>query len=90
MNEKYIVANLNMFTKNNQVFIVAENEDTTQVAGQCTIEELPTLITELAYKENIYKVKLAGSGKYAQLIEFGINMAEIQKYNEKKIEIEVI
>ena len=35
-------------------------------------------------------IKIAGSGKYAQLIEYGIETAEMAKYNENKIEIEVI
>ena len=39
---------------------------------------------------DIYNVKIAGSGKYGQLIEFGIGSNEMLKYNERKINVEVI
>ena len=87
--DKYIIININMFTLENQVFIVAPGADMTQV-GAYTIEQLPDVITNLAYKSDIYKVKIAGGTKYGQLIEFGIGTSEMLKYNERKIEVEVI
>lgn len=89
MSEKYIIVNLNMFAKNNQVFIVAPNEDIAS-QGSYTIEELPTVLVELAHNSEIYNIKIAGGTKYSQLVEFGIDLAEVQKYSEKKIKIEVI
>jgi hypothetical protein len=44
----------------------------------------------LAHSTDIYNVKIAGSGKYSQLIEFGIGASENLKYNERKINVEVI
>jgi hypothetical protein len=44
----------------------------------------------LAHESDIYNVKIAGSGKYGQLIEFGIGSNEMLKYNERKINVEVI
>ena len=87
--DKYIIINMNMFARENQVFIVSPNEDMKQV-GAYTIEQLPEIITSLAHDTNIYHVKIAGSGKYSQLIEFGIGTNEMLKYNERKIEVEVI
>lgn len=87
--DKYIIININMFTFQNQVFIVAPGEDMMQV-GAYTIEELPDIIANLAYESDIYKVKIAGGTKYGQLIEFGIETSEMLKYNERKIEVEVI
>ena len=87
--DKYIVINMNMFVRENQVFIVSTNEDMTQV-GTYTIEQLPEIVSTLAHESDIYNVKIAGSGKYGQLIEFGINSNEITKYNENKIKVEVM
>ena len=87
--DKYIIVNMNMFALENQVFIVAPNEDMMQI-GAYTVEELPNIITELAHSSDIYNVKIAGSGKYGQLIEFGIGTNEMLKYNERKIKVEVI
>jgi 6-phosphogluconate dehydrogenase (decarboxylating) len=47
-------------------------------------------LAQLAHESQTYSIKIAGSGKYAQLIEYGIETAEMAKYNENKIEIEVI
>lgn len=51
---------------------------------------MPHFITEYAYANNIYKVKIIGNSKYAQLVEYGIGLTETSKFNERKIEIEVI
>lgn len=87
--DKYIIINVNMFARDSQVFIVAPNEDLTQV-GAYPIEELPTIVTDLAHSADIYTVKIAGNSKFSQLIEFGIETNEMTKYNERKIKVEVI
>ena len=51
--DKYIIINLNMFARENQVFIVAPNEDMVQV-GAYTIEDLPKIVTDLAHSSDIY------------------------------------
>lgn len=87
--DKYIIINLNMFAAENQVFIVAPNEDMAQ-HGAYTIEQLPAIIAELAHQTDIYHVKIAGNSKYAKLVEYGIETTEMSKYSERKIEVEVI
>jgi hypothetical protein len=78
-----------MFARENQVFIVAPNEDMVQV-GAYTIEDLPKIVTDLAHSSDIYNVKIAGGTKYSQLVEFGIETTEMTKYNERKIKVEVM
>ena len=87
--DKYIIINVNMFARENQVFIVSPNEDMMQV-GAYTIEQLPEIISSLAHENNIYNVKIAGGTKYSQLLEYGIETTENLKYNERKIKVEVI
>lgn len=87
--DKYIIINLNMFTRGNQVFIVAPGEDMMQV-GAYPIEQLPEVISNLAHERDIYNVKIAGGTKYSQLVEYGIETAEMTKYNERKIKVEVM
>ena len=73
--DKYIIINVNMFALENQVFIVAPEEDMIQV-GAYTIEQLPEVISNLAHENNIYNVKIAGGTKYSQLLEYGIETTE--------------
>ena len=87
--DKYIIINMNMFARENQVFIVSPNEDMKQV-GAYTIEQLPEIITSLAHDNDIYNIKIAGGTKYSQLVEYGIETTEMTKYNERKIKVEVI
>ena len=87
--DKYIIVNMNMFARENQVFIIAPNEDMYQV-GAYTIEQLPEIITSLAHDNDIYNIKIAGGTKYSQLVEYGIETTEMTKYNERKIKVEVI
>lgn len=87
--DKYIIVNINMFARENQVFIVSANKDIMQI-GAYTIEQLPEIISSLAYERDIYNVKIFGGTKYGQLLEQGIEKTENLKYNERKIKIEVI
>ena len=87
--DKYIIVNINMFARENQVFIVSANKDIMQV-GAYTIEQLPEIISSLAYERDIYNVKIFGGTKYGKLLEQGIEKTENLKYNERKIKIEVI
>ena len=87
--DKYIIVNINMFARENKVFIVSANKDIMQV-GAYTIEQLPEIISSLAYERDIYNVKIFGGTKYGQLLEQGIEKTENLKYNERKIKIEVI
>ena len=87
--DKYIIINVNMFARGNQVFIVVPNQDMKQI-GAYTMEQLPEIVTNLAHENNIYDVKIAGGTKYSQLLEYGIETTEMINYNERKIKVEVI
>ena len=56
---------------------------TEDVAEVCTVCKY-MIAPELDHV-HIYNVKIAGSDKFSQLIEFGIGAAENLKYNERKI-----
>ena len=87
---KKIYCELHLFDLNQTIYVI-DLETVHQAAiAVATMEELPEVISQLAHEHNIYTVKLAGSGKYSQLIEYGIETTEMKKYNENKIKIEVI
>ena len=88
--DKYILINLNMFAVDNQVLVINGLDADTSEIGAYSIEQLPDVIAELAHETSIYKIKIAGNSKFAELVNYGITTKEIFKYNENKIEIEVI
>lgn len=87
---KYIVINLNMFAKENQIFIVSPEEEKSEQIAVASIEDMPKVITQLAEETGVYDIKIAGNSKYSQLVEYGILQEEISKYKNRKINIEVI
>ena len=87
--DKYIIIQLNMFVNANTVLITDSNNITENI-GTYTLEEMPGVITALTHERNIYQVKISGNSMFSQLIEYGIGASEMAKYNERKIEIEVI
>lgn len=92
MTEKYLVINLNLFTRDSSVILITNNEDSgSNVAlGQYRLEELPEIINQLAIEQDVTNIKIAGSSKYAPLIEYGIKQTEAVKYSKNNLNIEVI
>lgn len=86
--DKYIVIDLDMFARNNKVYIT--DSQSNNLIGKYTIEELPEIISHLAHEKNIYEIRISGNSKFSQLLMYGIEVTEINKYNERKIRIEVI
>lgn len=87
--DNYIIITLNMFSYKNQVYIVTNNNDMIYI-GNYSIEALPNAISILAHEKNIYNVKISGANKYSQLVEYGIETAEMTNFNERKIKVEVM
>lgn len=88
MSNEFIYVELNMFDANSKVMCYGENS--LNEVGHFSVSELPTILVNLAYDQNINLIKIAGNSKYAQLVEFGVHTVEAQKYNNGKIRIEVI
>ena len=86
---KYIVINLNMFAATHSV-TVCDDDGMNWYNWRLDDWRHANFITEYAYSNDIYNVKIVGNSKYAQLIEYGIGLAETSRYRERKIEIEVI
>ena len=84
----FIYVELNMFDANSKVVCYSENS--VNEIGHFSVSELPTILVDLAYDQNIDLIRITGSSKYAQLVEFGVHTAEAQKYSNGKIRIEVI
>ena len=88
--DNYICVNIDLFAKESSMFLADDPTSEPNFIGKYSLAELPKAIVEQAYINNAYKVKIVGSNKFSQLIEYEIASKEITKYNENKIEIEVI
>ena len=88
--DNYIYVNIDLFAKESSMFLADDLTSEPNFIGKYSLTELPKAIVEQAYINNAYKVKIVGSNKFSQLIEYEIASKEITKYNENKIEVEVI
>ena len=80
---------VNMFSLESKVVLAAPGSEPLEL-GSYGIKQIPEAVVALAHEHNTYNVQISGGEKYSQLIEYGIESAEMAKYNENKIKVEVI
>lgn len=88
--DNYIYVNIDLFAKESSMFLADDTTSEPNFIGKYSLAELPKAIVKQAYINDVYKIKIVGSNKFSQLIEYEIASKEITKYNENKIEVEVI
>ena len=88
--DKYLIANINMFSLNNQVFLVdAFTREPCQI-GVYSLTDLPQALVQIAYDNDVNIIKIAGNNKYSEKISDEIAIQENLLFREKKIKVEVI
>ena len=85
--DKYLIANINMFSLNNQVFLVDDFTREPCQIGAYSLADLPQVLVQIAYDNDI---KIAGNNKYSEKISDEIAIQENLLFREKKIKVEVI
>ena len=88
--DKYLIANINMFSLNNQVFLVDYFTREPYQIGAYSLTDLPQALVQLAYDNDINIIKIAGNNKYSEKISDEIAIQENLLFREKKIKVEVI
>lgn len=80
---------IDMFSLNSKIMLVTSETEPTEI-GSYSIKQIPEAVIALAHEHNAYNVQISGGEKYSKLIEYGIESAEMAKYGENKIKVEVI
>ena len=88
--DKYLIANINMFSLNNQVFLVDDFTREPRWFGAYSLADLPQALVQIAYDNDINIIKIAGNNKYSEKISDEIAIQENLLFREKKIKVEVI
>ena len=88
--DKYLIANINMFSLNNQVFLVDDFTREPRWFGAYNLADLPQALVQIAYDNDINIIKIAGNTKYSEKISDEITIQENLLFREKKIKVEVI
>ena len=88
--DKYLIANINMFSLNNQVFLVDDFTREPRWFGAYNLADLPQALVQIAYDNDVNVIKIAGNNKYSEKISDEIAIQENLLFREKKIKVEVI
>ena len=88
--DKYLIANINMFSLNNQVFLVDDFTREPCQIGVYSLADLPQALVQIAYDNDVNVIKIAGNNKYSEKISDEIAIQENLLFREKKIKVEVI
>ena len=88
--DKYLIANINMFSLNNQVFLVDDFTREPCQVGAYNLVDLPQALVQIAHDNDINIIKIAGGSKYSEKISDEIAIQENLLFREKKIKVEVI
>ena len=74
--DKYLIANINMFSLNNQVFLVNDFTREPYQIGAYSLADLPQALVQIAYDNDINIIKIAGNNKYSEKISDEIAVQE--------------
>lgn len=88
--DKYLIVNINMFSLNNQVFLVDDFTREPSQIGVYSLTNLPQALVQIAYDNDINIIKIAGNNQYSEKISSEIAIQESLLFKEKKIKVEVI
>lgn len=88
--DKYLIANINMFSLNNQIFLVDDFTREPHQVGAYSLVDLPNALVQIAHDNDINIIKIAGDSKYSEKISDEIAIQENLLFREKKIKVEVI
>lgn len=88
--DKYLIANINMFSLNNQVFLVDNSTREPCQIGAYSLADLPQALVQIAHDNDVNVIKIAGNNKYSEKISDEIAIQENLLFREKKIKVEVI
>lgn len=88
--DKYLIVNINMFSLNNQVFLVDDFTREPCQIGAYNLADLPQALVQIAYDNDVNIIKIAGNNKYSEKISDEIAIQENLLFREKKIKVEVI
>lgn len=84
-----ILCNLNLFSLNQIIYLVDNNEKVKEIAT-VSMTQIPKAINELCNEYSVNKVIMSGYGVYAKEISKDITEYNLSHYNNHNIEIEVI
>lgn len=90
MKDKFLVCNINLFTKEQNILLIRDNDYSTASIMSCDLQDLGKVLTDFCFAENIDTIHIYGNEKYIKKITQDIDVySGCSAYSNNMIKVEV-
>lgn len=90
MKDKFLVCNINLFTKEQNILLIRDNDYSTASIMSCDLQDLGKVLTDFCFAENIDTIHIYGNEEYIKKITQDIDVySGCSAYSNNMIKVEV-
>ena len=90
MKDKFLVCNINLFTKEQSILLIKDNDYSTASIMSCDLQDLGKVLTDFCFAENIDTIHIYGNEEYIKKITQDIDVhSGCSAYSNNMIKVEV-
>ena len=90
MKDKFLVCNINLFTKEQSILLIKDNDYSNASIMSCDLRNLGKVLTDFCFAENIDTIHIYGNEEYIKKITQDIDVhSGCSAYSNNMIKVEV-
>lgn len=90
MKDKFLVCNINLFTKEQSILLIKDNDYSNASIMSCDLQDLGKVLTDFCFAENIDTIHIYGNEEYIKKITQDIDVhSGCSAYSNNMIKVEV-
>ena len=90
MKDKFLVCNINLFTKEQSIILIKDSDYSTASIMSCDLSDLGKTLTDICFSENIDTIHIYGNEEYIKKITNDIDIhSGCSAYSNNMIKVEV-
>lgn len=90
MKDKFLVCNINLFTKEQNILLIKDNNYSNASIMSCDLQDLGKVLTDFCFAENIDTIHIYGNEEYIKKITQDIDIySGCSAYSNNMIKVEV-
>lgn len=90
MKDKFLVCNINLFTKEQSILLIKDSDYSTASIMSCDLQDLGKVLTDFCFAENIDTIHIYGNEEYIKKIIQDIDVySGCSAYSNNMIKVEV-
>ena len=90
MKDKFLICNINLFTKEQSILLIRDNDYSNAIIMSCDLQDLGKVLTDFCFAENIDTIHIYGNEEYIKKITQDIDVhSGCSAYSNNMIKVEV-